>query len=139
MIHSSLWGTSWARWPISSTSWRWWSDDIDDDNDDVDTGDDDDDVDTVDDNDDVDTGDDDDEAPPGRGNQLLPLHEDVRHWMGGWEVTKGLQGATFQALEKENARSIGKPPLALILQAFSTFDFVSLLAPTGALIVIVCY
>ena len=51
--------------------------------------------------DDTDDGvdDDDDRAPPRRGNQLLPLHGDIRHWMRGWEVTKSLQGATLKSLQ----------------------------------------
>ena len=59
--------------------------------------------DDADDNVDADAADDDDKAPPGRGNQLLPLHEDVGHWVRGWEITKGLQGPTFQSLEIENS------------------------------------
>ena len=50
--------------------------------------------------DNVDAADDDDKAPPGRGYKLLPLHEDVGHWVRGWEITKGLQGPTFQSLDK---------------------------------------
>ena len=80
------------------------SDDIDDENDDAvdddDNGDHDDDI--HDDNDDDNKG-----APPGRGKQLFPLHEYVGHWMRGWEMTKGLQSATFKSLEKENSRSLG--------------------------------
>ena len=76
------------------------SDDIDDENDDAadddDNGDYDEDI-----NDDDNKG-----APPGRGKQLFPLHEYVGHWMRGWEISKGLQSATFKSLEKENSRSV---------------------------------
>ena len=82
------------------------SDDIDDENDDAvdddDNGDHDDDI----------HGDHDDDnkgAPPGGGKQLIPLHEYVGHWMRGWEITKGLQSATFKSLEKENSRSLWPP------------------------------
>ena len=83
------------------------SDDIDDENDDAvdddDNGDHDDDIhDDNDDNDDDNKG-----APPGGGKQLIPLHEYVGHWMRGWEMTKGLQSATFKSLEKENSGSLG--------------------------------
>ena len=67
------------------------SDDIDDENDDA-----------VDDDDNGDRDDDNKGAPPGGGKQLIPLHEYVGHWMRGWEITKGLQSATFKSLEKEN-------------------------------------
>ena len=88
------------------------TDDIDDENDDA-----------VDDDDNGDRDDDNKGAPPGGGKQLIPLHEYVGHWMRGWEITKGLQSATFKSLEKENSRSLGAPLATL---ASSTSGLVGL-------------